>query len=199
MKNTCLPSQQEAVLDWNFLGKEALVGCNLFFFHFGSENWEEQVKKTTLYNIYQVAEFFKTVKWKSSFSFVLSKLNLHPLRNIIENARQRFSDLFVTVLVPIYLKNSVKKASSVLIFFRWGLFFTQSLKILTMAILVLNCLAYDSSKTSCEKSHGSVFKSSCGDLLFSLNIEESLHNVFSSHGEVVHFQVSNLLLWTLER
>ena len=102
-------------------------------------------KKNTLYNI-QVAEFFETVKWKSSFSFVLSKLNLHPLRNNIENVGQRFSDLFVTVfniLVPVYLKNNVKKASSVLIFFRWGLFFTQSLKILTMTILVLKCLAYD--------------------------------------------------------
>ena len=120
------------------------------FFHFGSENWEEQVKNT-LYKIYQVAQFFLTVKWKSSFSFVLSKLNLHPLINNIENFGQRFSDLFVTVfniLVPVYLKNSVKKASSVLIFFRWGLFFTQSLKILTMAILVMKCLAYNLSKIS---------------------------------------------------
>ena len=146
-----LPSQWGAVLHWNFIGKRALVGCNCFF-HFGSENWEEQVKNT-LYKIYQVAQFFLTVKWKSSFSFVLSKLNLHPLINNIENFGQRFSDLFVTVfniLVPVYLKNSVKKASSVLIFFRWGLFFTQSLKILTMAILVMKCLAYNLSKISWE-------------------------------------------------
>ena len=134
------------------LAKELWLAATCFFFHFGSENWEEQVKNT-LYKIYQVAQFFLTVKWKSSFSFVLSKLNLHPLINNIENFGQRFSDLFVTVfniLVPVYLKNSVKKASSVLIFFRWGLFFTQSLKILTMAILVMKCLAYNLSKISWE-------------------------------------------------
>ena len=49
-KEKYLPSQQEAV------GKEALVGCNLFFY-FGTENWEKPLKNTPYVSSQRVYDY----------------------------------------------------------------------------------------------------------------------------------------------
>ena len=53
LQGVCLFANEEIFNIEILLAKELWLAATCFF-HFGSENWEEQVKKTTLYYIYIV-------------------------------------------------------------------------------------------------------------------------------------------------